>query len=207
MAEKKGLSHAAYGGVHGKEYIPYIPVDEAMPELTVASIIIGSLFAILFGAANTYLGLKVGLTISASIPGAILATGILRGVLRRNNILEANVIQSIGAMGESVAGGLIFTLPAIIIWGMKLDLITIAIVTVLGGLLGILFNVPLRRFLTIEEHGRLVYPEGMAAAEVLVTGSTGGAGFKTVLTGLFGASNLIISIKQKTKTVYRQVVR
>lgn len=188
MAEVKGLSHSAYGGVHGDDYIPYIPADKAIPEITVASIIVGCLFAILFGAANTYLGLKVGLTISASIPGAILATGILRGVLRRNNILEANFIQSIGAMGESIAGGLIFTLPAIIIWGMELDILTIAIVTVLGGLLGVLFIVPLRRFLTVEEHGKLVYPEGMAAAEVLVTGSVGGAGFKTVLTGLFGGS-------------------
>lgn len=188
MVEKKGLSHTAYGGIKGDDYIPYIPADEAMPEITVASIIVGCLFTILFGAANTYLGLKVGLTISASIPGAILATGILRGVLRRNNILEANLIQSIGAMGESIAGGLIFTLPAIIIWGMDISLMTIAIVTVLGGLLGILFVVPLRRFLTVEEHGELVYPEGMAAAEVLVTGSAGGAAFKTVLTGLFGGA-------------------
>lgn len=188
MPEKKGLSHNAYGGIHGKDYIPYIPADEAMPEITTASLVIGCLFAILFGAANTYLGLKVGLTISASIPGAILATGILRGVLRRNNILEANLIQSVGSMGESIAGGLIFTLPAIIIWGMTLKLSTIVVVTLLGGLLGVLFVVPLRRFLTVEEHGELVYPEGMAAAEVLVTGSTGGTGFKTVLAGLFGGA-------------------
>ncbi len=184
MAEKKGISHSAYGGVHGKDYVPYISVEEAMPELTVASLVIGCLFAILFGAANTYLGLKVGLTISASIPGAIMATGILKGVLRRNNILEANMIQSIGAMGESIAGGLIFTLPAIIIWGLELKLSTIVVVSILGGLLGILFIVPLRKFLIVEEHGKLVYPEGMAAAEVLVTGSTGGAGFVTVLMGL-----------------------
>jgi len=184
MTEKKGLSHGAYGGISGADYIPYVPVDKVMPEITVASIIIGALFAIIFGAANTYLGLKVGLTISASIPGAILATGVLKGALKRNNILEANLIQSVGAMGESIAGGLIFTLPAIIIWGMELKLSTIVIVTVLGGLLGVLFIIPLRRFLTIAEHGELIYPEGMAAAEVLVTGSTGGAGFKTVLTGL-----------------------
>ncbi len=184
MSEKKGLSHGAYGSVHGNDYIPYISADEAMPELTVASLIIGCIFAIIFGAANAYLGLKVGLTISASIPGAIMATGILRGLLRRNNILEANMIQSIGAMGESIAGGLIFTLPAVIIWGLDLRLSTIVIVTLLGGLLGILFIVPLRRFLIVEEHGELVYPEGMAAAEVLVTGSTGGTGFITVLTGL-----------------------
>lgn len=186
MEHKKGLSYTAYGGVHGDDYIPYIPADEVMPEITAASIIIGSLFTILFGAANTYLGLKVGLTISASIPGAILATGILKGILRRNNILEANVIQSIGAMGESIAGGLIYTLPAIIIWGLELDIATITVVALLGSLLGILFIVPLRRFLTVEEHGSLVYPEGMAAAEILVTGSLGGTGFKTVLTGLIG---------------------
>lgn len=188
MEEKKGLSHTAYGGVHGDDYIPYIPASQAMPEITIASIIFGAFFAILFGAANTYLGLKVGMTISASIPTAILATGILRGILRRNNILEANVIQSIGAVGESIAGGLIFTLPAVIIWGLNLDLTTITAVALLGSLLGILFIVPLRRFLTIEEHGTLVYPEGMAAAEVLVTGSTGGTGFKTVVTGLFAGS-------------------
>lgn len=186
MEDKKGLSHSAYGGVHGDDYIPYISASEVLPEITAASIVIGSLFTILFGAANTYLGLKVGLTISASIPGAILATGILKGVLRRNNILEANVIQAIGAMGESIAGGLIYTLPAIIIWGLQLNLVTITTVALLGSLLGILFIVPLRRFLTVEEHGSLIYPEGMAAAEILVTGSTGGTGFKTVLTGLAG---------------------
>lgn len=184
MSEKKGLSHGAYGGIHGNDYIPYISAKEAMPELTVASLVIGCIFAIIFGAANAYLGLKVGLTISASIPGAIMATGILKGLLRRNNILEANMIQSIGAMGESIAGGLIFTLPAVILWGLDLRLSTIVVVTLLGGLLGILFIVPVRRFLIVEEHGELIYPEGMAAAEVLVTGSTGGTGFKTVLTGL-----------------------
>ncbi|MDF2519600.1 MAG: oligopeptide transporter, family [Clostridia bacterium] len=184
MEEKKGLSHSAYGGVKGDDYMPYIPASQALPEITAASIILGALFAILFGAANTYLGLKVGLTISASIPTAILATGILKGILRRNNILEANVIQSVGSVGESIAGGLIFTLPAVIIWGLSLDITTITVVALLGSLLGVLFIVPLRRFLTIEEHGSLVYPEGMAAAEVLVTGSTGGTGFRTVITGL-----------------------
>lgn len=188
MAEKRGLSHTAYGGIHGDDYVPYIPASEIMPESQAVSIILGILLAILFGAANTYLGLKVGLTISASIPAAILATGILRGIFKRNNILEANMIQSIAAMGESVAGGLIFTIPAIIIWGMDLRISTIIVVTLLGGLLGVVFIVPLRRYLIVEEHGTLVYPEGMAAAEVLVTGSTGGTGFKTVLTGIFGGS-------------------
>jgi putative OPT family oligopeptide transporter len=186
MSEKKGLSHGAYGGVSGDEYIPFIPASEAMPEATLVSILLGVLFAIVFGAANTYLGLKVGMTIAAGIPAAILGTGLLRGIFRRNNILEANMVQGIAAMGESIAGGVIFTLPAIIIWGFELKLSTIVFVTLLGGLVGILFVVPLRRYLLVEEHGKLIYPESMAAAEVLVTGSQGGAGFRTVMTGLFG---------------------
>lgn len=188
MSAKKGLSHSAYGGVHGDDYIPYIPANEALPEVTAVSIILGCFFAALFAAANTYLGLKVGMTISAGIPAAILATGLLKGVFGRNNILEANLIQATAAMGESIAGGVIFTLPAIIIWGLQLKLSTVIIVTILGGLLGVLFVVPLRRYLIVEEHGSLIYPESMAAAEVLVTGSTGGSGFKTVMLGLGGGA-------------------
>lgn len=186
MAENKGLSSGAYGGVSGDDYIPYVPVDKAMPELTVLSILIGAIFAMVFGVANTYLGLKVGMTIAAGIPGAILATGILKGILRRNNILETNLIQAMASMGESLAGGLIFTIPAVIILGEKLTLATITVVAILGSLLGILFVVPLRRFLIVEEHGKLVYPEGMAAAEVLVSSSAGGSGFKTMMTGVAG---------------------
>lgn len=186
MTEKRSLDHSAYGGVSGDDYIPFISADKALPEATAVSITIGVLFAMLFAAANTYLGLKVGMTIAAGIPAAILGTGILKGVFRRNNILEANLIQAVAAMGESIAGGIIFTLPAIIVWGMELKLSTIVIVTVLGGLLGVFFVVPLRRYLIVEEHGNLVYPESMAAAEVLVTGSEGGSGFKTVLAGLIG---------------------
>ena len=115
MSEKKGLSSGAYGGVKGDDYIPYIPVEKAVPELTGVSIVIGCIFAILFGAANTYLGLKVGMTIAAAIPGAILATGLLKGIFRRNNILETNMIASMSSMGESLAGGLIFIIPAVII--------------------------------------------------------------------------------------------
>ncbi len=188
MEESKKLSHTAYGGIKGEDYLPFIPTSQAMPEITAISLILGMIFAMIFAAANTYLGLKVGLTISAGIPGAILATGILKGLFKRNNILEANMVSSIAAMGESLAGGIIFILPAIILWGMELKLSTIIIVTLLGGLLGVLFVTPLRSFLIVEEHGNLVYPESMAAAEVLVTGSEGGAGFKTVLTGLVGGA-------------------
>lgn len=188
MEKNKKLSSTAYGGIKGEDYLPFVPASQAMPEITAISLILGMMFAMIFAAANTYLGLKVGLTISAGIPGAILATGILKGALKRNNILEANMIASIAAMGESLAGGIIFILPAIILWGMELKLSTIVVVTLLGGLLGVFFVSPLRRFLIVEEHGSLVYPESMAAAEVLVTGSEGGPGFKTVLTGLVGGA-------------------
>lgn len=186
MAEQKGLSHLAYGGCKGEDYIPYVPVDKAMPEMTIVSILFGAVFAVIFGAANTYLGLKVGMTIAAGLPAAILATGVLKGLFKRNNILETNIIQSMASMGESLAGGLIFTIPAVILLGKELNLLTIVIVAILGGLLGIMFVVPLRRFLIVEEHGNLIYPEGMAASEVLVSASEGGSGLAVMLTGLAG---------------------
>lgn len=185
MSEKKGLSHTAYGGVNGEDYVPYVPVNKVIPEATWASIIVGCFFAILFGAANVYLALKVGMTIAAIIPTAILGTALLYA-LGKNSILEANMVASIASMGESLAGGIVFTLPAIFIWGKNLSLWTIVTVTLLGGLLGILFLVPLRKYLMIEEHGKLTFPESMAASEVLVNTSTGGEGLKDVLTGLFG---------------------
>ncbi|WBW99060.1 OPT family oligopeptide transporter [Oceanirhabdus sp. W0125-5] len=188
MEKQKKLSHTAYGGCKGEDYVPFVSSKTAMPETTAISLAIGVLFAIIFAAANTYLGIKVGLTIAAGIPGAILGTGLLKAVFRRNNILEANMIASMAAMGESISGGIIFTLPAIILWGMKLDLQTIVIVTCLGGLLGVFFVTPLRQFLIVEEHGKLSYPESMAAAEVLVSGSEGGDGFKTVMFGLIGGA-------------------
>ncbi|MGH4119368.1 OPT family oligopeptide transporter [Clostridium sp.] len=194
MDKNKKLSSTAYGGIKGDDYLPFVPTSQAMPETTAISLIIGMIFAMIFAAANTYLGLKVGLTVSAGIPGAILATGLLKGLFKRNNILEANMVASIAAMGESIAGGVIFILPAILLYGMELKLSTIVVVTLLGGLLGVLFVSPLRRFLIVEEHGNLTYPESMAAAEVLVTGSEGGSGFKTVLTGLIaGATYKIFS--------------
>ncbi|MEG1255426.1 oligopeptide transporter, OPT family [Clostridium sp.] len=182
--EKRKLSQNAYGVCKGEDYVPFIPTSVAMPEATGYSIILGIILACLFAAANTYLGLKVGMTISAGIPGAIIATGVLKGVFRRNNILEANMVASLAAMGESIAGGIIFILPALILWGLELSTFTVVIVTVVGGIMGVFFITPLRRYLIVEEHGELIYPEGMAAAEVLVSGSEGGQGFKTVATGL-----------------------
>ncbi len=115
MKDNKRLSHTAYGGIKGDDYMPFISTTTAMPESSVYSILMGAVFTMIFAAANTYLGLKVGLTISAGIPGAILATGILKGLFKRNNILEANMVASIAAVGESIAGGIIFILPAIIL--------------------------------------------------------------------------------------------
>ena len=182
--KKHELSKYAYGGCSGSEYVPYIPTTDVMPELTGYSMIMGVLFALLFAAANTYLGLKVGITISAGIPGAILATGLLKGLFRRNNILEANMVASLSAMGESIAGGIIFVLPALLLLGFGLSITTVVIVTIIGGLMGVFFITPVRRYLIVEEHGELIYPESMAAAEVLVTGSEGGSGFRTVLLGM-----------------------
>lgn len=183
MSEKKGLSQTAFGGIKGEDYVPYVSVKEALPELTTISIIVGCLFAMIFGAANTYLGLKVGMTVAAGIPAAVLATAVFKNAAK-NRILEANMIQAMAAMGESLAGGLIFIIPAIILLGQNLTITTIIIVALLGGLLGVIFVVPLRKYLMVEEHGKLIYPEAMAASEVLVNGSTGGAGLKTMMIGI-----------------------
>lgn len=180
----KRLSRTAYGGVKGEDYIPYVSTTEVVPEATGYSIIMGILFAAVFAAANTYLGLKVGLTISAGIPGAILATGLLKSIFKRNSILEANYVASLAAVGESIAGGIIFVLPAIILIGFDLSISTVAIVTIIGGFMGVYFVTPVRKYLIVEEHGNLIYPESMAQAEVLVNSSQGGEGFKSVLKGL-----------------------
>lgn len=190
----KKLSKEAYGGVRGEDYVPFIPANEVIPESTSYSIFFGILFAIIFAAANTYLGLKVGLTISAGIPGAILATGLLKAVFRRNSILEANYVASLAAVGESIAGGIIFVLPAIILIGLNLSITTIALVTIIGGLMGVYFITPVRRYLIVQEHGELIYPEAMAQAEVLVNANQGGRGFQSVLKGLgVGAGYKLLS--------------
>ena len=182
--DSKKLSKQAYGGVKGEDYIPFVPTTEIIPEATGYSIIMGIVFAMIFAAANTYLGLKVGLTISAGIPGAILATGLLKSIFKRNSILEANYVASLAAVGESIAGGIIFVLPAIILIGFNLSLTTVALVTVIGGIMGVYFITPVRKYLIVQEHGNLIYPESMAQAEVLVNANQGGQGFKSVLKGL-----------------------
>jgi putative OPT family oligopeptide transporter len=184
MDDKRGLSYDAYGGGKGEDYVPYIAANKVLPEFTILSLIIGALLAILFGAANTYLGLLVGMTVSASIPAAVLATGILKSLFKRSSILESNIVQAVASSGESIAGGIIFTIPALLLWGMSVSITQIVLVSLLGGALGILFVVPLRNYLTVEEHGKLIYPEGMACAEVLVAGDVGGSGASIVFTGI-----------------------
>lgn len=172
-----------------KEFKPYIPADKVLPELTVVSIILGVLLAVLFGGANAYLGLRVGMTVSASIPAAVISMGVIRVIMRRDSILENNMVQTIGSAGESVAAGAIFTLPAIFMWAGEggvenPSLAEIALITLVGGVLGVLFMIPLRSALIVKEHGTLPYPEGTACAEVLLAGETGGAKASTVFAGL-----------------------
>ncbi len=172
-----------------KEFKPYIPAERVTPELTITSIIMGIILAVVFGAANAYLGLRVGMTVSASIPAAVISMGVIRVIMKKNSILESNVVQTIGSAGESVAAGAIFTLPALFLWAAegKMDkpgIPEITIIALLGGLLGVFFMVPLRNALIVKEHGVLPYPEGTACAEVLLAGEEGGANASTVFAGM-----------------------
>ena len=171
------------------EFKPYIPASKVTPEITVASVVMGILLAVVFGAANAYLGLRVGMTVSASIPAAVIAMGVIRIVMRKNSILESNIVQTVGSAGESLAAGAIFTLPALFLWAAegKMDkpsMIEITLIALLGGLLGVFFMVPLRNALIVKEHGVLPYPEGTACAEVLLAGEKGGANAGTVFAGM-----------------------
>lgn len=168
---------------------PYIPADKVTPEITVTSIIMGIVLAVVFGAANAYLGLRVGMTVSASIPAAVIAMGVIRVVMKKNSILESNIVQTTGSAGESLAAGAIFTLPALFLWAAegktgKPGIIEITLIALLGGLLGVFFMVPLRNALIVKEHGVLPYPEGTACAEVLLAGEEGGANASTVFAGM-----------------------
>jgi putative OPT family oligopeptide transporter len=150
-------------------------------------LILGSLFGILFGAANAYLGLRVGLTISTSIPVAVMTVAVFRAIERLtgpSTLLENNMAKTVGSASSSLASGIIFTIPAIFLWGANTDIWTVTTVALGGGILGVLFMVPLRRFLISNEHGRLPYPEGTAAAEVLVAAEVGGTHAKNVFTGM-----------------------
>ncbi len=172
-----------------KEFKPYIPAEKVTPEITITSVIIGILLAVIFGAANAYLGLRVGMTVSASIPAAVISMGVIRVIMRKNSILESNIVQTIGSAGESLAAGAIFTIPALFLWAAegKVDnpgILEITLIALIGGLLGVFFMVPLRNALIVKEHGVLPYPEGTACAEVLLAGEKGGANASTVFAGM-----------------------
>lgn len=171
------------------EFKPYIPANKITTELTVTSIITGIILAIVFGAANAYLGLRVGMTISASIPAAVIAMGVTRIILKKNSILESNMVQTIGSAGESLAAGAIFTMPALFLWAKEglieqPSILTISLITVCGGILGVLFMIPLRNSIIVQEHETLPYPEAQACAEVLLAGEEKGSEAKAVFAGM-----------------------
>lgn len=171
------------------EFKPYVPAEKVTPEITVASMVMGIILAVVFGAANAYLGLRVGMTVSASIPAAVIAMGVIRVVMRKNSILESNIVQTTGSAGESLAAGAIFTLPALFLWAAegktdKPGMLEITLIALIGGLLGVFFMVPLRNALVVKEHGVLPYPEGTACAEVLLAGENSGASASTVFAGM-----------------------
>ncbi len=172
-----------------ENFKPYIPADRITPEFTATSVIMGVILAIVFGAANAYLGLRVGMTVSASIPAAVISMGVIRVVMKKDSILESNMVQTIGSAGESLAAGAIFTLPVLFLWAAegKMEapsMLEIALIAICGGILGVLFMVPLRNALIVKEHGTLPYPEGTACAEVLLAGEEGGSSAKSVFAGM-----------------------
>ncbi|OYT72555.1 MAG: oligopeptide transporter, OPT family [Chloracidobacterium sp. CP2_5A] len=167
---------------------PFVANDEVLPEFTLRSVLVGVILGIVFGASSVYLALKVGLTVSASIPIAVLSITIFRA-LGKSSILENNMTQTVGSAGESVAAGVVFTVPALLLMGYSLDLSRTTLTALTGGWLGVLLMIPLRRALIVKEHGKLTYPEGTACAEVLIVGEKGGSQAKLVFGG-FGLALL-----------------
>ena len=175
--------------MNNKEFKPYVPAEKVTPEMTVTSVIMGMILAVVFGAANAYLGLRVGMTVSASIPAAVISMGVIRVIMKKNSILESNLVQTIGSAGESLAAGAIFTMPALFLWAEeglteKPGLVEITLIALCGGVLGVLFMVPLRNALIVKEHATLLDPEGTACANVLLAGEEGGSNAATVFSGM-----------------------
>lgn len=172
------------------DHQPYVPASQAPAELTPRAVFLGVLLGLVFGASNVYLALKIGLTVSASIPIAVLAITIFRAI-GRSTILENNIVQTTGSAADSVSAGVVFTIPAILLMGYDLDIGRVTILAIAGGLMGVLMMIPLRRALIVKEHGNLPYPEGTACAEVLIAGERGGVQAKT----LFQAFGLALAYK------------
>ena len=169
------------------KFKPHVPHDSSVKDFSVRALLVGAVFGILFGSANAYLGLKVGLTISTAIPLAVISVALFKSLEKiwgKASILEANIAQTTGSASSSLASGIIFTIPALFIWGFEPGLLQIGLLGLLGGMLGIAFMIPLRRFLIVKEHGTLPYPEGTAAAQVLIAADTGGSKARYVFEGL-----------------------
>ncbi|MDF1545588.1 MAG: oligopeptide transporter, OPT family [bacterium] len=178
-----------------EKYIPVVPAHVSMAEVTWKAIILGSMISVLFGVANAYIGLKFGMTVSASIPAAVISMAVLRFFFKKVTVLENNIVQTVGSAGESLAAGIIFTIPAFFIWSANEQLVAagyfheisrmqIFWLAMLGGSLGILLMIPLRKYLVDQEHGKLAFPEGTACAEIIVAGDEGGSKAKMVFTGI-----------------------
>src|SRR5512145_3075294 len=186
---RSGLAHSKMPRMAepSKGFQPYVPATQSMAEFTAKAVLVGVVFGLLFGASTVYLGLRAGLTVSASIPIAVLAISVLKK-LGGSTILENNIVQTIGSAGESVAGGVVFTVPALIFLVPDgpgyFNYTQILMLSFAGGILGVLMMVPLRRALIVKEHGILPYPEGTACAEVLVAGERGGKLAELVFSGL-----------------------
>jgi putative OPT family oligopeptide transporter len=182
------------------EFRPYVPDEESPWELTFRAVALGSFLGLMFGASSVYLALRVGLTVSASVPIAVLSITIFRAFSKymggRATILENTVVQTTGSAGESIAAGVAFTLPALVLLGFEMDWTRTLLLALCGGVLGVLMMIPLRRYLIVKEHGNLTYPEGTACAEVLVAGEKGGTQARLVFTGLFAGlgSKLLTAI-------------
>lgn len=204
MQDKTGLSEKAYRPLNADEsYEPFVPATESPVEFTVKTIIAGILFGVLFGAANAYLGLYAGLTISTSIPVAVMTVAafrLLQSLGQHSTILEANISQTIGSASSSLASGIIFTLPALFLWGLDPTLVQMTLLAMFGGCLGVLFMIPLRKFLIGREHGNLPYPEGTACAEVLIASQVGGSRARNVFYGL-GVGALLKALVEWLKLV------
>lgn len=180
-----------------EEFQPYVPEKTPYKDITLKAVILGAIFGVVFGSANAYLGLRVGLTISTAIPLAVISVAalkILTPLLGKSNILDANISQTTGSASSSLASGIIFTIPALFMWGFNPGIFKIGTLAMCGGILGILFMIPLRKFLIVKEHGVLPYPEGTAASQVLIAADQGGAKARNVFIGMGVGSLLALLI-------------
>src|SRR5262244_290183 len=185
----KAQAQSTPKAVEEPAFKPYVAPEQEVPEFTLRAVILGAVFGIIFGAATVYLALKAGLTVSASIPIAVLSIAVFKKI-GHSTILENNIVQTIGSAGESIAAGVVFTIPGLLFlsggdqYFRYFQVMTLAAV---GGILGVLFMIPLRRSLIVKEHGNLPYPEGTACADVLIVGEKGGNLAKRVFAGVYTA--------------------